>query len=156
MNALATILDGRDLAPRDKILALQTELAKLPSIEPFITVRHHWAPGQYAREFQLAARPYGDERQAIVIGKIHRHAHVNVVSKGRCTVFTEDGLMEVQAPLTFVSQPGAKRVVLIHEDLVWTTFHSNPTDTRDLAQIEAAVIAPDYEALEHEAMEVLP
>jgi hypothetical protein len=64
--------------------------------------------------------------------------------------------MEVQAPMTFISQPGAKRVVLIHEDLVWTTVHANPTDTRDLALIEAAVIAPDYEALEYETMEALP
>ena len=108
---------------------------------------HHWAPGQYAREFRLAARPWGDERQALCIGKIHKHAHVNVVSKGRCTVYTEDGLVEVEAPLTFISQPGAKRVVLLHEDLVWTTVHANPTDTRDLAQIEAAVIAADYDEL---------
>lgn len=155
MNALATLL-ARDLAPRDKILALQAELAKLPSVEPFITVINHWAPGQYAREFRLAARPHGDERQSIVVGKIHRHAHVNVVSQGRATVYTEDGLMEVQAPMTFISQPGAKRVVLIHEDLVWTTVHNNPTDTRDLAQLEHELIAPDYEALEHATMEALP
>lgn len=155
MNELQTIL--RSVAsPREKILALQAELAKLPSIEPFVTVRHHFAPGQYAREFSLAARPWGDDRQAVCIGKIHRHAHVNVVSKGRCTVYTEDGLMEIEAPFTFVSQPGAKRVVLLHEDLVWTTFHCNPTDTRDLLLIEADVIAPDYAALERETMEALP
>ena len=147
MNALTTILGSADLSPRDKILALQAEIEKLPSIEPFVQVIHHWAPGQYAREFRLAARPWGDERQALCIGKIHKHAHVNVVSKGRCTVYTEDGLVEVEAPLTFISQPGAKRVVLLHEDLVWTTVHANPTDTRDLAQIEAAVIAADYDEL---------
>ena len=147
MSTLSLILGDTALAPRDKILALQRVLTALPSIEPFVTVKHHWAPGQYAREFRLAARPWGDERQSLCIGKIHRHAHVNVVSKGRCTVYTEDGLMEIEAPFTFVSQPGAKRVVLLHEDLVWTTVHANPTNTRDLAVIEADVIAPDYEAL---------
>lgn len=137
-----------ELAPRDKILALEAQLAQLPSIEPFVEVLHHFAPGQYAREFRLAARPWGDERQAVCVGKIHRHAHVNVVSKGRCTVYTEEGLVEIQAPCTFVSSPGAKRVVLIHEDLVWTTFHANPTDTRDMAELEEALIAPTYKALE--------
>jgi hypothetical protein len=137
-----------ELPPRDKILALEHELRKLPSIEPFVEVVHHFAPGQYAREFRLAARPWGDERQALCVGKIHKHAHVNVVSKGRCTVYTEEGLVEIEAPCTFVSSPGAKRVVLIHEDLVWTTFHANPTDTRDMAAIEASLIAPTYAVLE--------
>lgn len=140
----------RDIAalpPRDKILALERQLAMLPSIEPFVEVIHHFAPGQYAREFRCPAHPWGDERQALCIGKLHRHAHVSVVSKGRCTVYTEDGLVEIEAPFTFVATPGTKRAVLIHEDLVWTTFHSNPTDTRDLSAIEALVIAPSYEVL---------
>jgi hypothetical protein len=136
------------LHPRQKILALEAELARLPSIEPFVTLNEFFAPGQYAREFKLAARPWGDDRQAVVIGKIHRHAHVNVVSKGRCTVYTEDGLMEVQAPMTFISAPGTKRVVVIHEDLVWTTVHHNPTDETDLARLEAEIIAVDYNTLE--------
>jgi hypothetical protein len=144
---LEALLSDRELSPRDKILALQAELALLPSIEPFVTVKHHFAPGQYAREFSLVARPWGDERQSLCIGKIHKHAHVNVVSKGRCTVYTEQGLMEIEAPFTFVSEPGAKRVVLIHEDLVWTTVHANPTNTRDLAVIEHEVIAPTYDNL---------
>lgn len=136
------------LSPRQKILALEAEVAQMPSIEKFVELNEFFAPGQYAREFKLAARPWGDERQAVVIGKIHRHAHVNVVSKGRCTVYTEDGLMEVQAPMTFISSPGTKRVVLIHEDLVWTTVHSNPHDETELAKLEAEIIAPSYPALE--------
>ena len=136
------------LPPRQKILALEAEIAKLPSIEKFVRLNEFFAPGQYAREFSLAAHPWGDERQSVVIGKIHRHAHVNVVSKGRCTVYTEDGFMEIQAPMTFVSSPGTKRVVLIHEDLVWTTIHSNPTDETEMAKLEAEIIAPSYEALE--------
>lgn len=149
MKHLAEIAKAvASLPPRQKILALQAEVAKLPSIAEFVELVHHFAPGQYAREFRLAARPWGDERQALCVGKIHKHAHVNVVSKGRCTVYTEEGLVEIKAPCTFVSTPGAKRVVLIHEDLVWTTFHANPSNTRDLEQLESEIIAPDYGALE--------
>ena len=101
-------------------------------------VKHHFAPGQYLREIKVAAGQ-------VVIGKIHIHAHGNIVSQGRCTVFTEDGLREVKAPLTFISQPGTKRAVLVHEELIWTTCHA--TDKTDLAEIEAEIIAPNYEAL---------
>jgi hypothetical protein len=149
MNDLAALVqEVAALPPRQKILALEAEIAKLPSIEQFVQLNEFFAPGQYAREFKLAARPWGDERQAVVIGKIHKHAHVNIVSKGRCTVYTEDGLMEIEAPMTFVSSPGTKRVVVIHEDLVWTTVHSNPNDETAMAQLEAEIIAPNYTALE--------
>ncbi len=149
MDCLAEMVHAvAELAPRQKILALEAELAKLPSIENFVRLREFFAPGQYVREFSLAARPWGDDRQAIVIGKIHKHAHANVISKGKCTVYTEDGLMEIEAPMTFISQPGTKRVVLIHEDLVWTTIHSNPGDETDIAKLEQEIIAPTYAALE--------
>lgn len=135
---------------RAKILALQGALAKLPSIEPQCPLRHHFAPGQYAREIFVPAHPDPDRPEAVsvVIGKIHIHAHVNVVSQGCCMVYTEDGLVEIKAPATFISSPGTKRVVLVLEDLIWTTVHANPTDERDLGRLEALLIAPSYEALE--------
>lgn len=148
MSELAHIINSVALPPRTKILALEAEIGKLPSIEQFVRLNEFFAPGQYAREFSLAARPWGDERQSVVIGKIHKHAHLNIVSKGRCTVYTEDGFMDIEAPMTFVSSPGTKRVVVIHEDLVWTTVHANPDDETDMGKLEAEIIAPTYAALE--------
>jgi hypothetical protein len=100
--------------------------------------RHHFAPGAYAREIGLPAG-------ALVVGKIHRHAHINVVSWGRALVATPEGVLEIEAPYTFVSQPGTKRVVLALTDVVWTTVHV--TDETDLDRIEAEVIAPGFDAL---------
>jgi hypothetical protein len=102
-------------------------------------VTHHFAPGLYAREILLPAG-------SVVVGKIHRHAHINTISKGRVSVATEFGLQEYVAPYTFVSKPGTKRAVVAHEDTIWTTYH--PTEETDLAKIEEYVIAPSYEALE--------
>lgn len=110
----------------------RTDLACFP-------VRHTFAPGCYAREMTIP------EGQAI-IGKIHRHAHVNVISLGRARVLSEFGVEELQAPCTFTSQPGIKRVVLALEDTVWTTIHV--TDETDLEKIEAHVIASDYSDIE--------
>ncbi len=101
-------------------------------------VQHFFAPGCYAREITM---PEG----MVVIGKIHRHAHVNVISHGKVRVLTFEGWQEYTAPCTFVSSPGTKRVVYIVEDTVWTTIHI--TNETDLAAIEREVIMPDYKEL---------
>lgn len=99
-------------------------------------VQHHFAPGAYGREMTLPAG-------LVVVGKIHKHAHINVISKGRVQVFTEqDGVLELAAPCTFVSSPGTKRVVHVLEETVWTTVHV--TDKTDLDEIEREVIATDF------------
>lgn len=132
---------------RDQILRLQDEMiamrtaAGLPAtVDSECPLTHYFAPGLYAREIFLPAG-------VLVVGKIHRHAHVNTISKGRVVVATEFGTTELVAPCTFVSQPGTKRVVLAHEDTIWTTYH--PTEETDLDRIEDYVIAPtfaDYDA----------
>lgn len=110
----------------------QTDLEYFP-------VRHTFAPGCYAREMTI---PEGQ----VIIGKIHRHAHVNVISLGRAWVLSEFGLEVKEAPCTFTSQPGIKRVVYALETTVWTTIHV--TDETDLEKIEAEIIVPDHTAIE--------
>lgn len=118
----AIISEGRDVGP-----------ASCP-------VKHHFAPGSYGREMTLPAG-------MVVVGKIHKHAHINVISKGRVQVFTEqEGVLELAAPCTFVSSPGTKRVVHVLEETVWTTVHV--TDKTDLAEIEREVIATDFMEVE--------
>lgn len=124
---------------RDNILAIQDELAKYPQIDP--PLKHHFAEGSYAREMLIPAG-------SVIIGKIHRHSHVNVISKGRIYVATEFGSEILEAPLTFVSKPGTKRAVYALTDVVWTTIHV--TDETDLTKIEDVVIAPNYETFERE------
>ena len=118
------------------VFALQQQLLQLEQLD--ILVEHHFAPGNYARECFLPAG-------AVVIGKVHRHAHVNVISKGKVTVATADGVHDYEAPLTFISEAGAKRALIVHEDTVWTTIHPNPSNTQDLTLIESDVIVPESE-----------
>lgn len=143
MNNLEMVTEGvAPLTPeqfRDSIMAVQQELAQLPQID--CPLKHHFAPGQYAREIVL---PTG----SLVIGKIHLHAHVNVISKGRVSVITEDGRKDLQAPCTFVSMPGTKRAVYTHEECVWTTIHCRPDDVTDIELLEGLTIAPSYENFE--------
>lgn len=102
-------------------------------------VNHYHCAGNYAREIYIAAG-------VCIIGKIHKHEHINVISKGRCIVVTEAGREILEAPKTFISSPGIKRAVYAFEDTVWTTIH--PTDETDLEKIEDEVIAKDFDTLD--------
>jgi hypothetical protein len=125
---------------REAILRLQDELAKFDQLD--LPLKHTFAPGQYAREILL---PKG----CIVVGKIHKHAHLNIVTRGHVTVVTEFGLREIDArsaPVTFTSDAGSKRALYCHEETIWTTIHS--VNTTDLAEIEREIIAPTYAELD--------
>lgn len=117
---------------RQKIFELEDEIRKLPPAQ--FPERHFSAGGVYAREITIPAG-------AVLTGKIHKYAQINVLSKGELTVTTEEGPRRVRAPFTIVSPPGTKRAAIAHEECVWTTFHG--TDETDLAKIEAHFIAQD-------------
>ena len=95
----------------------------------------------YARQIFL---PKG----SIVIGKIHRHQHLNFLMQGKVSVATEFGKKYFVAPCVFVSEVGLKRAVYAEEDSIWVTVHLTKYNSEaDLDKIEDEVIAPDYETL---------
>jgi hypothetical protein len=126
------------LDTRENILRLEDACREMPQID--CPLAHHYAPGLYAREIFIPAG-------TIVVGKIHKHAHINVISHGSAIVVTEFDRVRVVAPYTFVSQPGTKRSLIAETDLVWTTIHTNEDECRDLEAIESRLIAPDYAAI---------
>lgn len=100
-------------------------------------LKHHFTEGVYAREILLP-------KHSFVIGKIHRHEHLNFLSEGSVLVLTKEGMKELHAPCTMISPAGVKRAVFALEDTVWTTVHANPTNETDLEKIEAFTIAKTY------------
>ena len=112
------------------------------------TVKHYFSPKDdkygcctYAREMFI---PKG----TLIIGKIHRHQHLNIISKGKVVVYTEFGEKHLEGPVTFVSEIGLKRSVYALEDTLWTTIHLTQfVGEKDLSKIEEEVIAPDYEQM---------
>lgn len=112
------------------------------------TLNHYFSPvvdeygcGTYAREMTI---PQG----TVVVGKIHKHSHINVISKGRVSVATEHGKKYYTAPCTFVSEVGLKRAVYAEEETVWTTIHLTKHISEDnLDEIEDEVIAKTYEEI---------
>ena len=102
---------------------------------------HRFAPGVYARQFDLPA-------DSMVVGKIHKHAHMNFLMRGVVRVASEFHTETFAAPRVWVSEAGIKRAVYTMEDAMWVTIHPNPGDSQDLADIEDEVIAPSYAQLE--------
>lgn len=128
---------------RAKIMAIQRACQAQPDgvrMDESPPVKNWLAPGIYAREIHL---PGG----TVVVGKIHRHRHFNIISQGSITCYTEFGLEHHTAPASFISEPGTKRVVLTHEDAIWTTIHPNPTDETDISKLEEMFVALEYEEL---------
>lgn len=134
------VAEGKPKVTREEIMDLQDRLsvavAQGEFKEPEMPLRHIFTDGAYARELTMPAG-------SVVIGKIHKHAHLNFITKGKVEVATEFGREVFTAPYTFVSEPGTKRAVYILEDTVWTTVHV--TQETDLEKIEDYVIAKSFE-----------
>lgn len=123
---------------RAKLYGLQEQVATLPEVE--CPLQHVFAPGAYARTIFIPAG-------TVIVGKIHKHAHLNILSQGSASVMTENGGNErFTGPMTMVSSAGTKRAVFAHTDVVWTTIHL--TNETDLEKIEEHVIAKTYEDYE--------
>lgn len=109
--------------------------------EPELPIQHNFAPGVYARTMCARAG-------SLIIGKIHKTSHLNMLLAGSVRVVTEHGSEIINAPCVFTSQPGTQRVGYVLEDLIWTCIHV--TDETDVAKIEDFVIAKSYDELDFE------
>lgn len=116
-----------------QIATLQRTMLALPPEQriPELEVRHHFPPGLYGRELHI---PEG----VVLVGKTHRHAHRCWLQSGTIRVVCAlHGARTLEGPLYFDSAAGTKRVIYALEDTVMVTYHANPTNTTDLAIIEA-------------------
>lgn len=113
-----------------KVDLLQSAIAKLPQVE--LPLTHRFTPGLYIRQIFM---PKG----ALVISKIHKTEHPFVCLKGHAAVWIEGvGVEHVRTGHVGITKPGTRRILWMHEDTVWVTFH--PTDKTDLKEIEDDVI----------------
>lgn len=131
---------------REKISNAESLMMQEQQVE--LTTKHYFSNGLYARELHIPAG-------TLLTGKIHADEHLNIVSKGKILVATEDGAKEISAPATIVSLPNTKRIGYAVEDTVWTTIHPNPDNLDDLEKLEATLINIDYDALPNDIMEKL-
>lgn len=92
---------------------------------------HRFAPGVYLREIFM-------EKGLFVIGHEHKTEHFNIVLSGRASVLMNGHVEHIKGGDVFTSQPGVRKVLVIHEDMRWQTVH--PTQSTDLKTLENELI----------------
>lgn len=97
-------------------------------------LEHTFTKGLYTRKIFM---PKG----TAVVSKIHKTQHPYVILKGKVSVHAKgDRVRTLKAGHMGITEPGTERLLLIHEDTVWVTFHPNPTDEQDLEKLEEFII----------------
>lgn len=127
-----------DQEMREQILGLEAAMKAMPKHQIHIEPKHYFAPGLYMREIFI---PKG----VCLTGKIHKTEHLNVLSLGEVSVFTENGMKRIKASTVVHSLPGIKRAIYAHEDSVWINVHFNPTNERDLEKIDNVFVVDTFE-----------
>jgi hypothetical protein len=112
---------------QEKVLALEEVLLEVPQVD--CPVRHHFAPGIYAREITI---PKG----TVLTGAVHKTQNLAVLSSGKLQLVTDDGTTIISAPHILTVMPGMKNAAYALEDSVWTNFFpTEETDTDVLVEL---------------------
>lgn len=144
--ALTTSVAPTELPSRAQIAQLQAAMVPIKAALP--EPEHIFHDGWYERRLLVPAG-------MLIVGKIHRHAHPVGVISGHALLISEFGRDEVRAGFFAMSPAGVKRIVLAFEDTLFVTLHRNPSNTQDLAKIEADHILPEAIEFSPVAAEVL-
>lgn len=116
----------------EKIAALVDHMRRLPQTD--CPLKHYFSPGLYLREIFMPAG-------TVVIGRIHKTEHFNILVKGSCAIVHDDFRREVlQAPMVFVSKAGVQKALYILEDMIWMTTHVS--EETDLLKLEELLVDP--------------
>lgn len=135
---------------RHDIIALQEAMQQLPGAltAADYETRHYFTPLDETYKCAAYARVIFLPKGHIIIGKIHKHAHLNFILKGQTSVATEFGKKYFTAPCVFISEPGLKRAVFVEADTIWATVHlTGYPGEENLELIEEEVIAKTYDDL---------
>lgn len=96
-------------------------------------LKHTFLDGVYVREIFMPAG-------TLILSKIHKTRHPFSVIEGIVSVWVNGGEEHIiVAPYEGITEPNTQRLLYIHEDCVWLTYHLNP-DNEDVGEIEERII----------------
>ena len=136
------------LQTRSKILEVENALLQLVDGENIVKgdsdvfpLEHTFTDGIYVRQMSM-------RKDSAAIGKIHKNNHVWFLMSGSMCVASETSSENYEAPCYVEAPAGSKRVLYAIEDCVWVNIYPNPTNTRNLEELEDMIIAKDFEEFE--------
>lgn len=130
MNSIDAINSQSKQLVEDIERVMGTELLQIDC-----PLKHHFSEGVYVREITM---PTG----SLILGHEHRTTHLNMISKGACILVdldTKEGI-RIQAPYTFESKAGVRKLLYITEECVWSTVHINKDNTTSIEELESMLI----------------
>ena len=146
-------MSKNEISSRSKILELEKTLlnnvdeksivgnkGEIVRSEKF-PLKHTFADGIYVRQMTM-------KQDSMVVGAIHNHLHVWFLLTGHITVATENSTEDYISPCYVVSTPGVKRVIYANEKSIFVNIHKNPSNTKDLDELEAEIVSKNYEEYE--------
>ena len=107
-----------------RINALESALESMPpEYHLDAPLTHVFTPGLYGRKVLM-------RKGALLTSRIHLTEHQFVVLRGVVSVWDGDeGVVTLRAGHNGITKAGTRRVLFIHEDCEWMTFHAtNETD----------------------------
>ncbi len=107
------------------------EKAMLKESQVDVPLHHAFAPNVYLRQVTM---PKG----AVIIGHQHKTEHFNIVLSGKATVFMDGEIQDIVAPAIFKSSANVRKVLFIHETMIWATVH--PTAETNLEKLEEELV----------------
>ena len=100
---------------KERLDALELELRKMEQVD--CPLLHVFTPGLYTRQIFMPAG-------TLIVSKEHRLKHPFIISKGTAYVKNKsDEWEKLEAPYIGTTEPGTRRVLLITESCIWSTFH---------------------------------
>ena len=134
---------------KEKVLELEKALIDIADGEMIVTehdtkvfpLKHTFADGIYVRQMSM-------EEGSCVIGAIHNHLHVWFLLTGCISVATEDVIEDYIAPCYVVATPGTKRVIYANEDSIFVNIHKNPSNNKNIEELEKEIVSASYEEYE--------
>jgi len=144
----------------EKIMEESLETGELASgREGQITYKHLFTEKHEKHNVGLYAREMTAPKGALIIGFLHKEEHITFINKGRMKVLSESNGSEIlEAPMSFVSPRGARRVIFCLEDCVMTCVYlsADPDADKeglsdeleeDLTPFEESLLTDDYKQL---------
>jgi hypothetical protein len=101
---------------------------------PDIPIKHSFADQLYVRQMDL-------KKDHVIVGAIHNHSHVWFLLTGKVIINNNGVKIEHIAPCYTVSKPGSQRIILALEDSIFVNVHKNPTNTKNIPELEKQIVS---------------
>jgi hypothetical protein len=113
------------LGTKEKMNVVEAFCASQPQVH--LPLEHRFTSGMYIRTIFMPAG-------TIVTSRTHKTDHPFVVQSGVVDVYDEQGKCErLLAGHLGITKAGTRRILMVHQDCTWTTFHA--TDKTDPEEI---------------------